>query len=75
MTEKEKSYESIQIMENELKSAKKKWLVQHGWVERCDFPDSCWRWCKEVPAMGDHPKVLMMCDLGKAINIEYNYLE
>jgi len=74
MTEKEKSYESVRLMEIDLESAKKAWLVKYGWQERCDFPDSCWRWCKEVPAQGDHPKQMMMCDLEEAIHIE-SYLE
>lgn len=62
-------YEPIQIMENEVKSLKGKWLRKYGWEESCDFVDSNWRWVKQI---GD---VLYMCDMGEAINIEYNFLE
>ena len=68
MSEKERNYESIRLMEIALKAVKKKWLTGHGWKERCDFVDSYWRWCKVVEGK------MMMCGTDEAINIEYNYL-
>ena len=69
MKPKEKTYEPIAIMELEIEKKKKAWLTKYGWKERCDFVDSYWRWCKKIG------KVMMMCDMGEAINIEYNCLE
>ena len=68
MSEKEQSFEPIRLMENKLKSEKKKWLTNLGWVEHCDFIDGGWRWCKEIEGK------MMMCDLHEAINLEYNFL-
>jgi len=68
ITDKELSYEPIQLMEIELKEKKKAWIAKYGWEYRCDFVDSCWRWCKMIKGE------LMMCDLEEAINIEYNCL-
>lgn len=68
MGPKEESFEPIRYMEIDLETAKKEWLQKYGWVERCNFVDSYWRWCKEIDG------VLMMCDMQGAINIEYNYL-
>lgn len=68
MSEKERSFEPIRLMENNLEDEKRKWLTKHGWKQRCDFPDSCWRWCKKI---GEE---LMMCNMREAIHIEYNFL-
>lgn len=68
MSEKERSFEPIMLMENELKDRRRKWLTKYGWTERCDFPDACWRWCKMIKGE------MMMCDEREAINIEYNFL-
>lgn len=69
MKPKERTYEPIRIMEMEVESLKKKWLQKYGWAERCDFVDTYSRWCKEIGG------VLYMCDMGEAINIEYNCLD
>ena len=68
MSEKELSYEPIRLMELEIKQRKRAWLEKYGWKQRCDFVDSCWRWCKVI---NDE---MMMCDESEAINLEYNYL-
>jgi len=68
MTKKEQSYEPIRIMEIDLKEKRTKWLTKYGWKERCDFPDSCWRWCKEIEGK------LMMCTESKAIKIELDFV-
>lgn len=69
MKPKERTYEHVRIMEMELESAKKKWLVRYGWTESCSFVDAYWRWTKEIDG------VPYMCDMGEAINIEYNCLD
>ena len=69
MTSKEESYEPIRIMEIDLGSAKTKWLEDNGWKESCQFPDSCWRWCKEIDGK------MMMCRKAEAIKIERDFVE
>ena len=69
MSEKERTYEPIRIMELEVERKKKAWLRKYGWKETCDFVDTYWRWCKKIKGK------LYMCDMQEAINIEYNCLE
>jgi hypothetical protein len=69
MSKKERSFEPIRLLEVELQDKQGKWLESLGWKFRCDFVDSCWRWCKVIEG------VLMMCDLREAINIELEYLD
>jgi len=68
MTEKEKSYEPIRLLQNDLEHKRRVWLEKHGWSESCDFPDSCWRWCKEIDGK------LMMCSQATAIKIELYFV-
>lgn len=69
MTPKEESYEPIRLLEIELSSAKAKWLEKNGWTESCQFPDSCWRWCKEIEGK------MMMCSKSEAIKIEHDFVD
>ena len=68
MTPKEESYEPIRIMKIDLSSAEIKWLEKHGWEQNCQFPDSCWRWCKEIDGK------MMMCRKDEAIKIERDFV-
>lgn len=68
MTEKELSYEPIRLLMLELESKTAKWLRKYGWEERCNFPDSCGRWCKEIEGQ------IMMCRKSEAIKIERDFL-
>lgn len=66
---KEESYEPIRLLEIELSLAKAKWLERHGWEESCQFPDSCWRWWKEIGGQ------MMMCSKSEAIKIERDFVD
>lgn len=68
MTKKELSYEPIRLMENDLDYKRTKWLEKYGWEERCNFPDSCWRWCKKIKGQ------MMTCRKAEAIKIERDFL-
>ncbi|HUV71432.1 MAG TPA: hypothetical protein VMW25_00340 [Clostridia bacterium] len=68
MNEKERTCEPIRIMELELEERKKKWLRKYGWKYTCDYIDGYWRWNKKISDK------VMICDMGEAINIEYNCL-
>jgi len=68
MSAKELSYEPIRLMELDLRVKRVQWLTKYGWKERCDFVDSCWRWCKEIEGK------MMMCTETQAIKIECNFL-
>jgi len=34
--------------EADASSLREKFLTASGWEQTCDFPDSCWRWCKQI---------------------------
>lgn len=38
--------ESIRDQESRLENRKEQYLIERGWKESCDFPDSRWRWVK-----------------------------
>ena len=47
----DKKMDKIEEIEGEMDSVnhKKEFLLrQLGWENECDFPDSCWRWCKKI---------------------------
>lgn len=47
----EKELERIYDIEADsqgLESRKDIFLLNAGWKYNCDFPDSCWRWCKQL---------------------------
>lgn len=69
MSEKERTYEPIRLMELEVTKRKRAWLEKYGWKQNCAFIDACYRWCKKIEGK------MMMCDETEAINIEYNYLD
>ena len=69
MTEKERTYEPIRIMEMEVEKKKKAWLKKHGWLYTCDYVDGGWRWSKFIEGK------IMICDEYDAIDIEYNFLD
>lgn len=68
MSKKELSYEPIRLMEIDLQNNRQKWLTKYGWEESCDFPDSCWRWCKTIDGK------MMMCRESEAIKIERDFV-
>ena len=46
------------------------WLRDNGWRNRCDFPDSCWRWCKKIKLRTDNEEVMVCVSKHDAINLE-----
>jgi len=40
--------EDLLQAENDLNDLQEHFLHQQGWEQSCQFPDSCWRWTKEV---------------------------
>ena len=69
MTPKEESYEPIRLLALKLENERSRWLGKNGWEQSCQFPDSCWRWCKEIEGK------MMMCNKTEAIKIERDFVE
>jgi len=68
MSKKDDSYEPIRLMEIDLAQARRNWLEKYGWKQRCNFVDSCWRWCKKIEGE------MMMCTEAQAIKIELDFI-
>ena len=48
MSKKELEIEKMVDEINQLKNTEEVFLRKYGWKYSCDFPDCCWRWCKEI---------------------------
>lgn len=45
---KRKLIDNLQKMKDDSRFTKESFLRKYGWANSCDFPDCCWRWCKEI---------------------------
>ena len=66
---KNKLLEGIEIHKANLHNAKATFLRKYGWDYCCNFPDSCWRWCKEVKGQ------TIALNLKEALSIESEIIE
>ena len=65
--------EQIQSAELALGGMYDRYLIERGWEQRCDYPDSCWRWEKEV--VTSKRTVTMTCSKEGAYHIERDFLD
>ena len=65
--------EQIQAAELDLDDKYVRYLTERGWEQRCDYPDSHWRWEKEVTTSGR--TVTMTCSKKGAYHIESDFLD
>ncbi len=65
--------EQIQDAELDLDGMYVRYLKERGWKYRCDYPDSCWRWEKEVTT--SERTVTMTCSKMGAYHIESDFLD
>lgn len=65
--------EQIQDAELGLEDMYVRYLTERGWEHRCDYPDSHWRWEKEVVA--SKRTVTMTCSTKGAYHIESDFLD
>lgn len=66
---KDKLFDDLQDKLNDIDALRGSILRKYGWVERCDFPDSCWRWVKVVKG------VTLAIPTISAIRMEQNIIE
>jgi len=65
--------EQIRVAQLELDGLQRRYLIERGWKESCDYPDSCWRWEKAVPRKDR--TVTLTLSANRAFKVEHDFLD